>query len=326
MLPVFPKAEDFCTKMPVRVSMQHKPSGPSECQIAFDGSPHGLSDVDLQVDLEKEVTPSKTILKVCIPASALCCMKLGSSPEHRLLSCASAAFAASMPQVMNQIHDEYAEQLGMPKCVVPHELVINIASPDVPTLEIVDLPGIREAPEDLRAATKELAYEYARKPEFILLCVVPATSQRLQSSQAMGIVQELGRAERTVCVLTKCDEVNVSKSTQLQRLTHRIKQQESDFGNELAAIVGVKNRDTVEEEEEEKENMQGEERKGKAHRPRHVRRRAGVVCVPRLVRQAEGWGGVGADGCPAVRGVQRSLGFCCPSQRRRRGSNALCRA
>jgi len=223
MLPVFPKAEDFCTKMPVRVKMHHKAAGPTECQIVFQGSVHGISDVDLVVDLNKEINPSETVL-----------------------------------QVMDKIHDKYAAKHGKTKCVVPHELIIKISSPDVPTLEIVDLPGIREAPEDLRAATKEIAYSYTRRPETIVLCVVPATSQRLQSSQAMGIVQELKRAERTVCVLTKCDEVNVSKSTQLQRLTQRIKQTDSDLGVELAAVVGVKNRDTVEEEEERKENRSGE--------------------------------------------------------------------
>ena len=164
---------------------------------------------------------------------------------------------------MNEIHASYAREMGKDKCVAPHELIIDISSKDVPTIEVVDLPGIREAPEDLRQATKDLAYQYASKPETLILCVVPATSPRLESSQAMGIVQELGRSDRTVCVLTKCDEINVAKEVQLKKMVQRL----MNLGNEhnLACVAGIKNRDTCEEGEEDEGKEEGDEdREGKA--------------------------------------------------------------
>jgi hypothetical protein len=149
---------------------------------------------------------------------------------------------------MNNIHGGYATEMGEEKCIVPHELIIEIASKDIPTIQMIDLPGIRESPESLRQATKQLAYHYSSKPEAIILCVVPATSSRLESSQAMGIVQELRRSDRTICVLTKCDEINMAKDVQRKKLVQRLTSRECE--HDLACIVGVKNRDTCEEEDD----------------------------------------------------------------------------
>ena len=74
-------------------------------------------------------------------------------------------------------------------------------------MELVDLPGIRETPEDMKQATKNLAMQYAEQPENVVLCVVEATRSRLVSSQAFGITKKLERSARIVYVLTKCDEV-----------------------------------------------------------------------------------------------------------------------
>jgi len=151
--------------------------------------------------------------------------------------------------VMNAVHDAHAALTGSQVTVVPHELTVHIHSPDVPTMEIVDLPGIRETPPEMAAATRSLAVQYAQRPTDVVLCVVPATQTRLVSSQSVGIAQQLERFDRTVCVLTKCDEVNVARNTQLQVLMARLRNGAAECG--MKNIIGVINRDVQEEEFEQ---------------------------------------------------------------------------
>ena len=71
MLPVFPKAEDFCTKMPVRIRMTHKPRGPKSCRISFPASKYGLGqcgmvDIEESLDLDLSDNPSAVVQKVSV--------------------------------------------------------------------------------------------------------------------------------------------------------------------------------------------------------------------------------------------------------------------
>mmetsp|Transcript_3181 Transcript_3181/g.7987 ORF Transcript_3181/g.7987 Transcript_3181/m.7987 type:complete len:658 (+) Transcript_3181:394-2367(+) len=221
MLPIFPKDVSFCTKMPIRVKMHYKKHGPTKCSVSFDAAKHfqgwegvNMADFQVSVDLDKDNKPSEAVRKM-----------------------------------MDKVHDLFAAKRSVKHCIVEHELTVSISSEHVPTMEIVDLPGIREFPEDMRAATRSLAQSYASNPTCILLCVVPATTARLESSQAMGIVQELRGASRTVCVLSKCDEVNVSKESNLRKMRERIIDPAVECDPPLACVVGLKNRDTDEEAE-----------------------------------------------------------------------------
>lgn len=160
---------------------------------------------------------------------------------------------------MNAIHDRYATGRGKQTCVVPHELTVHIHSSDVPTMEIVDLPGIRETPEDMREATRQLAKEYAQQPTNIVLCVVPAQQQRLVSSQAVGIVEQIGQTavKRTMSVLTKCDKVSVTRTRDMSLLTDRIAGRSRECG--IVRLIGVINRDVEDEEQEEQQINTGSE-------------------------------------------------------------------
>jgi ribosome-interacting GTPase 1 len=83
-----------------------------------------------------------------------------------------------------------------------HELVITVRSPDVPTLELLDLPGIVEKPSD-RDFTKELTMSYMRKPESLVLVVVAMKDETLDTDQTIGMVEELGIHDRSILVMTK---------------------------------------------------------------------------------------------------------------------------
>eukprot|EP00873_Tetraselmis_striata_P010351 jgi/Tetstr1/430615/TSEL_001987.t1 len=221
MLPVFPKAEVFCTKMPIRVRLTHCKGGPPTCRVSFDVAAHlpahaaKAGAFDRPVDLQHCEDPAEVV-----------------------------------QEMMDRVHRHFAEAEGKAAVVVPHELLVEIGSPHVPTMELVDLPGIREQPEEMRDATKALCYKYVRSPATVVLCVVPATVPQLQSSQAVGIVHELGRAAASVCVISKCDDVNVSKDGPRRKLVQRLARPADDDETgdlTMAHVVGVMNRDTAEE-------------------------------------------------------------------------------
>lgn len=59
--------------------------------------------------------------------------------------------------------------------IVDREIIIKITKPGLPRLTLVDLPGIREVSETMRAASKRLTQNYVRDPNTVVLCVVSAT-------------------------------------------------------------------------------------------------------------------------------------------------------
>ena len=72
MLPLFPKAVDFCTKMPVRIKMTHKPEGRKTCCIRFPASKYGLAfldDIEESIDLDFCDNPSVIVEEVMTTSS-----------------------------------------------------------------------------------------------------------------------------------------------------------------------------------------------------------------------------------------------------------------
>ena len=78
---------------------------------------------------------------------------------------------------------------------------------DVPTLELVDLPGIREYPPELREQSKQLVSKYLAEPNSMFICVVPAPAMRLPAVQAIGMVHDSRRHRDTILALTQVDQV-----------------------------------------------------------------------------------------------------------------------
>lgn len=91
--------------------------------------------------------------------------------------------------------------------IVKNELIIEIHEPNIPTFSFVDLPGIRAFPQAMQQATRELVADYLRRPKTLVLCVVPATTQRLTAAEAIGMVMAHDKAAQTVVALTMCDKV-----------------------------------------------------------------------------------------------------------------------
>jgi hypothetical protein len=57
--------------------------------------------------------------------------------------------------------------------IVADEITVTLRGPGLPDFELIDLPGIREFPEDMARASKELASAYIADEDTLVLAVVP---------------------------------------------------------------------------------------------------------------------------------------------------------
>ena len=98
-------------------------------------------------------------------------------------------------------------------------IILHVHGPHVPSLDVVDMPGLISAPAGLREQTRALIdRQVARHGAYSMyLAVVPA-GQRPNTSIAMEVVQSKGLEGRTLGVFTKCDDVSLRALASLRRL------------------------------------------------------------------------------------------------------------
>mmetsp|Transcript_8320 Transcript_8320/g.21309 ORF Transcript_8320/g.21309 Transcript_8320/m.21309 type:complete len:500 (+) Transcript_8320:3-1502(+) len=95
--------------------------------------------------------------------------------------------------------------------VFANELIeIEIRAPNVPDLDLVDLPGVVAAPLAVHRATTDLVRSYIRNENCLVLCVLPSGVATLRGSPILTIMEEVATSsptlwERTIVILTKVD-------------------------------------------------------------------------------------------------------------------------
>ncbi|KAB0403504.1 hypothetical protein E2I00_002446 [Balaenoptera physalus] len=116
---------------------------------------------------------------------------------------------------------------------ISHELIsLEITSPEVPDLTLIDLPGITRVavgnqPHDIGLQIKALIKKYIQRQQTINLVVVPCNVD-IATTEALSMAQEVDPdGDRTIGILTKPDLVD--KGTEkgvlkvMQNLTYRLK-------------------------------------------------------------------------------------------------------
>lgn len=92
-------------------------------------------------------------------------------------------------------------------------ITLEISSPDVPDLTLIDLPGITRVavpgqPDNIESQIKKLIYKFITKQETIGLVVVPCIVD-IATTEALKMAQEVDpEGERTLGILTKPDQVD----------------------------------------------------------------------------------------------------------------------
>ena len=83
---------------------------------------------------------------------------------------------------------------------IPIKIVIKDV--ELPTLELVDLPGLCANPPALRQQSHALVQQYLSKEDTMVLCVVPATEPSITSSEAIHMIEEAGKLKQTILALS----------------------------------------------------------------------------------------------------------------------------
>eukprot|EP00965_Chrysotila_dentata_P079545 2623072-Pleurochrysis_carterae.AAC.1 len=94
--------------------------------------------------------------------------------------------------------------------VIHEQLTIEVRKASVPTLDLIDLPGIVAAsiegePADMMSRTRNITERYLRGANTIVVAVVPANITRVRDSQAIQLVQANAKQDVTLGVLAKSD-------------------------------------------------------------------------------------------------------------------------
>ncbi len=123
--------------------------------------------------------------------------------------------ASQIQEIRDQIAIKTVELAGegMNICATP--IIINIYSPNVPNLSLIDLPGLTQVacvdkgqPVDIKQKIEELVVSYIQNRRTIVLTVMAARPD-LETDQGLALVKKHdGNGQRTIGILTKPDLMN----------------------------------------------------------------------------------------------------------------------
>ena len=123
---------------------------------------------------------------------------------------------------MNRI---LTEEHGSLQRVSSHRIIIlHIQSPDVPQLDLVDMPGLVTVPEDMHKQTTELVKSHLNQysSNSLYLAIVKSTvSPNL--SNALKLLQDANVFSKTFGVFTFCDDMGKRTVHQLRDCANRKK-------------------------------------------------------------------------------------------------------
>ncbi|KAK9952341.1 hypothetical protein ABG768_018186, partial [Culter alburnus] len=154
-----------------------------------------------------------------------------------------AASKLASGKVAKLTYDEKKFEFGDPSLVEEHvetaqnelagkgvgiceELItLEVMSPDVCDLTLIDLPGIARVPvkgqpEDIGNQIKRLIMKFVEKPETINLVVVPCNTD-IATTEALKMAQEVDpEGKRTIAILTKPDLIDKGTEKNILDIVH----------------------------------------------------------------------------------------------------------
>ena len=184
MTPLLPRDENICTRLPIHVRLRR-------------------SHQTLPPELEVYNVKTKTT-------------------ERGPYVIAAQSGAADVSEEMRKIIEE--EQGSLRGVSASRIIIVHIRSPDVPFLDLIDMPGLVTAPSgdepaDMASQTEAVVKTHMQSEHgsnSLYLAIVKATS-RPNTSPAMKILHENKLYDKTFGVFTFCDALNTRTAPQLKR-------------------------------------------------------------------------------------------------------------
>ena len=130
--------------------------------------------------------------------------------------------------------------------IIEDELHILFSNSNVITSTYYDLPGIIEYPDNLRQKSKAIVNKYIIQENTLIICVIPASTPRLTSNQALGLVIDAKKTKDCIIALTMVDLLH---DDDMETFINRIlmKSDEIDNLNDIHNIIGLSNNKKIDE-------------------------------------------------------------------------------
>ncbi|EOD32824.1 hypothetical protein EMIHUDRAFT_631932, partial [Emiliania huxleyi CCMP1516] len=213
----FPRAEGFCTRMAIRLKMMHRPH------------------------------ESRVMIRCLRTSNGQVAMFNGMPAEQRFEvdGVQHTVIQRIIERFIAQVHGQDDGR----SVLTDIEIEIEFRACNVPTLTLVDLPGIVSMPADVRQQTLELTRRYLRDPNTLVLCVINGNEAALRGSRALEEISEHAVARpafsKTIVVTTRTDLW--VQSNGLVSLARRLADPKNEVGCEPVALIPVINREAPKE-------------------------------------------------------------------------------
>uniref|UniRef100_A0A4W6D541 Interferon-induced GTP-binding protein Mx n=1 Tax=Lates calcarifer TaxID=8187 RepID=A0A4W6D541_LATCA len=146
--------------------------------------------------------------------------------------------------VEKKIEEAQDEMAGVGVGISDDLISLEIASPDVPDLTLIDLPGIARVavkgqPENIGDQIKRLIQKFIRKQKTISLVVVPCNVD-IATTEALKMAQEVDPdGERTLGILTKPDLVDKGTEEKVVDIVHNECRGQKEITEKVSLIEAV---------------------------------------------------------------------------------------
>ncbi|KAI8921993.1 P-loop containing nucleoside triphosphate hydrolase protein [Powellomyces hirtus] len=218
-LDFFPKDTGVCTRMPIELQLQQK-------------TEQGMRDFCN----ENTLVFSESTIHVQVIADGKTSAWLSNTQIEHLRTL--------LQEEMNRMVT--ARNNGLTG-IIEDSIIIKVVSMLVPTLTLVDLPGLMAAtrpgePDDLPQKTEAMMQKHITRKHTLIVAVVPAF-ERLNNSRVLGMIQRFKKVDMAIGVLTKIDRAVPAD------VRKRLRGTAEDFVALGGPYVGIRNPDTTNAQE-----------------------------------------------------------------------------
>eukprot|EP00439_Symbiodinium_sp_Y106_P044919 s3521_g5.t1 len=210
MLPIFPRKRRFCTRLATHLRLRRNPDVCRTTLSVYTVTPQGD-----QLEGEAMVVPKEN--------------------GHLFVQ-------EKMDHLVSEL-SKGQEGAGSGGIVTRKIIVIEVQGPEVPSIDLVDLPGITSWPKEKAEAVQQIMKKQIRDDEAtgnnnMFLAVVPASGDvKPNTNNAMKFIMENQlQDDRTVGVFSKCDQTSRSGSDILRALTLNESTKEGESAESLGRI------------------------------------------------------------------------------------------
>jgi len=129
--------------------------------------------------------------------------------------------------------------------IIEDELHIQFSNPNVITSTYYDLPGIIEYPDNLRIKSKTIVNKYIIQENTLIICVIPASTPRLTSNQALGLIIDAKKTKDCIIALSMVDLLH---DDDIELFINRILMKSDEINKlDIHNIIGLSNNNKINE-------------------------------------------------------------------------------